>query len=132
MGLGLFTKSSVKANQVIFSERPLVIFPKGLAFYNGNGFSREDAIKAHYQEFEEILQKALTAMTPEDADAYTSLANCLPDCPRLYGISRTNSFGTGTDIEEEILEEGKFGYAMVGKMASRINHRFCGFMLFDF
>ena len=79
-----------------------------------------------------MLQAALTIMTKEDADAYTSLANCLPNSPPLFGIARTNSFGTGSDIEEEILEEGKFKYAAVGKLASRINHRFVIILLVFF
>ena len=124
MGVGLFAKCSVKVREVVFSERPLLVFPRGMLFYRIPGLSKEEAIKKNESMFEEKLQQALSAMTKEDVDAFMSLSNCHLNSPQLYGIAMTNAFGTGTDIEKENLEEGKFEYAAVGRLASRINHRY--------
>lgn len=119
MGIGLFAKRSVKIGQVVFSERPLLVFPRGLPIY---GPSREEAIKIQELTFEKELRRALDVMTKEEVDAYLGLSNCLPQSPQLYGIARTNAFST--DIEEQNLEEGMCEYAAVGNLASRINHRY--------
>jgi len=76
---------------------------------------------------EEALQQGLRAMTKEDVDAFMSLSSCHPNLPQVHGIARTNAFAT--DIEEENLLEGKFGYSAVGRLASRINHRYVGMLL---
>jgi hypothetical protein len=122
MGVGLFAKRNLKVRQVIFSERPLLIYPKGLPLY-GN-FSEEEAIKQQNALFEDTLQKALSVMSKEHVDAYLRLSNCLPNYPPLFGIANTNAFGTGSDIEEENIQEGKFEYGVVAELASRINHRY--------
>jgi len=124
MGVGLFAKCNVKVREVVFSERPLLVFPRGLCFHRIPGLSKEEAIKKNESMFEEKLQQALSVMTKEEVNAFMSLSNCRPKSPQLYGIAMTNAFGTGTDIEEENLEEGKFEYAAVGRLASRINHRY--------
>ena len=131
MGVGLFAKCAVKAQHVVFSERPLLIFPKILSC-NRQGLSDEEAIEKHQLTFEKQLEQVLHAMTKEDSDAYKSLSNCLPKCPRLYGIARTNAFGTGSDIEEDNFEEGKVEHAAVGRLASRINHSYVAWSLFQF
>ena len=124
MGIGLFAKSSFRVNQIVFSERPLLVFPRGFPMRGLQGLSIEEATKKSWSIFETELQKALSVMTKEDADAYLSLSNHLANAPQLYGTAMTNAFGTGTDIEEENVDEGKFEYAAVGKLASRINHRY--------
>jgi len=116
MGVGLFAKRNVKVKETIFSEKPLLVFPRGLPFFSPFGAMEHD------NSFEEVLELVLREMTKEDADAFTSLSNCFPDSSRLYGISSTNAFAT--TIEERNLDEGKFGYAAIGKLASRINHRY--------
>jgi len=86
-----------------------------------DGLSKEEMSKMENEKFEKILEMALGEMTKEDADAYMSLSNSHPESPPLYGIGRTNVFGTGTDIEDV---EGKAPYGVIGKLASRINHRY--------
>jgi len=54
-----------------------------------------------------------------------SLSNCLPTSPRLYGIART--IASGTDIEDVNPELGMCEYAAIGKLASRINHKYVAF-----
>jgi hypothetical protein len=77
----------------------------------------------HESVFEEELQRALNVMTKEDVDAYMSLSNCwLSETPPLYGIAKTNAFDTV--IGEKNPEEGGCEYAAVGKLVSRINHRY--------
>jgi len=77
-------------NQIFFSERPLLVFPKGLPSYC---LSEEETISSSDSIFEKTLQGALNAMTKEDVDAYMSLHNCIPNSPPAYGIARTNAFG---------------------------------------
>ena len=121
MGVGLFAKRNIKIHQVIFSERPLLVFPSGMFYDASKNPSKEEVTKKSDLEFEETLQKALSIMTKEDIDAYMRLSNCIPNCPPLYGIARTNSFAASS-IEEQNVEDGKFGYGAVGRLASRINH----------
>lgn len=124
MGIGLFSRRSVNVNQVIFSERPLLVFPQGLPIKFDGILSEEEAVKQYDLVFDDALRKALKIMTKEDVDTYMSLANCLPNSPPLPGIARTNAFGTGGDIEEENLQEGKVSYSVVGRLTSRINHEY--------
>ena len=129
MGVGLFAKCSVNAFQAIFSERPLLIVPRGFSYSSLPDLSVEETIQRRSSKFEEVLQQALGFMTKEDVDAYMNLSNCLPqNCPQLYGIARTNGFDI--DIEGENLDEGEIGYVVVGKLASRINHRYV-FLVFE-
>lgn len=123
MGLGLFAKRGVEANEVIFAERPLLVFPRALRLRTPDYFSKEDEIKQHRSAFEEVLQQALSGMPKEDVDALMSLSNSLPSSPPLHGIVRTNTFGAGPNIGGENLQEGKIAYCVVGRLASRINHR---------
>ncbi len=87
------------------------------------GLSKEEMTEKTDLNFEKTLQQALNIMTKEEVDAYMGLSNCLAKSPQLYGIARTNSFGA-SDIEEENFEEGKLGYAAVGRLVSRINHSY--------
>jgi len=119
MGVGLFGKRSFKVKEMIFSEKPLLVFPRGLPLFSPSG-AKETTERDNC--FEEVLKLVLGGMTKEDADAFKSLSNCHQDTPLLYGISSTNAFTTS--IEERNLEEGKFGYGAIGKLASRINHRY--------
>ena len=120
MGVGLFTKRSFKVNEMIFSERPLLVFPPGLPFLSS--LPREEALEYGHSLFSKTLEQGLRAMTKEDLDAFTSLSNCHPNLPQARGITSTNSFAT--DIEEENLSEGKIRYSAVGRLASRVNHRY--------
>jgi len=123
MGVGLFAKRNFKVNEIVFYERPLLILPMGMTISFPESLSEEEAIKLHDAKFEETLQQTLNSMPKEDADAFMSLSNCHPNGPQLFGIVRTNAFGTGTDIEETNFLEGNAPYAVIGKIASRINHR---------
>jgi len=123
MGVGLFSKRSVECRQVLFSERPLLIYPLRFRMAISDGLSEEEVTKMGDMKFEKILQLALSEMTKEDVNAYMSLSNCHPESPPLYGIARTNVFGTGTDIEDSEAE-GKAPYGVIGTLASRINHRY--------
>ena len=126
MGVGLFTKRSFKVNEMIFSERPLLVFPPGFPYLSA--LPREEALKYGDTLFEEALQRGLRAMTKEDVDAFMSLSSCHPNLPRVHGTASTNAFAT--DIEEENLLDGKFRYSTVGRLASRINHRYVVWSLF--
>lgn len=132
MGLGLFSKRSVNVNEVIFSERPLLIFPQGLPLQVDGHLSEEELFKRYESLFEDTLQKALRVMTKEDVDEYMGLANCLPNSAPIHGIARTNAFDVGDGIEEENLQEGKVPYGVVGRLASRINHEYVVWSFFFF
>jgi len=67
-------------------------------------------------------------MTKEDVDAYMSLSNCLPTSPHLYGIARTNA--SSTDIVDVNPELGMCEYATIGRLASRINHKYVAWSFF--
>jgi len=121
MGVGLFAKCDFKVNEVILSERPLLVFPPGLPF---SGLVHKESAKKHHDSlFEKTLQQALRAMTKEDVDAFMSLSTCQPmaNLTQAHGIAGTNAFDT--DIDENSLWKGQSGYSAIGKLASRINHR---------
>jgi hypothetical protein len=94
-----------------------------------DNLSEEELIKRRDSKLEKILQLALGEMTKEDVDAYMSLNNCFLNSPPLVGIAMTNVYGIGTDIEDP--QEGKTPYGVVGKLASRINHRYVVWSLFS-
>ncbi len=121
MGVGLFAKCNFKVNEVILSERPLLVFPPGLPF--SGPLHKEEAKKYHDLLFEKTLQQALRAMTKEDVDAFMSLSTCQPmaNLSQAHGIAGTNAFDT--DIDEKFLWRGQSGYSAIGRLASRINHR---------
>ena len=95
IGVGLFAKRNIKINEMVFSEKPLLVFPLGLPFFNPFGATGH----CHDNSFEEVLRMVLRGMTKEDADAFTSLSNCFPDSPHLYGVTSTNGFAL--TIEEK-------------------------------
>ena len=78
-------------------------------------------IKRFQSSLEEALQLALTKIPNEDVNAFMSLSNSLPDCAPL---ARTNMIGTGDNLEKENVREGRVAYFVVGKLASRINHKY--------
>lgn len=119
MGAGLFVKRNFKVNEVIFSERPLLVFPSGLPI--SSSLPKDEAKKCLQLVYDDTLQQALRAMTMQDADAFMSLSNSQLDLPQASGIVNTNAYGT--DIDKEKLQEGQFEYSAVGMLASRINHR---------
>ena len=121
MGVGLFAVCNFKVAQVVFSERPLLVYPRGLNFSGLQGLCEEEAIKKYELKFEAELQRVFGIMQKENVDSYMGLYNCHPKSPQLYGITFTNAFGT--DIEEENINEGKSMYGAVGRLVSRINHR---------
>jgi len=129
MGVGLFAKRNFKVNEVILSERPLLIFPSALP--SPTTLRGEEAIKYHYSLFEKTLQQALGTMTKEDVDTFMSLSNCNPNFAQAQGIANTNAFDTEIDEANRLM--GEFGYSAIGKFTSRVNHRcviWCLFLKF--
>ena len=124
MGVGFFAIRDVNAYDVIFSERPLLVLPWGFPHKMFASVSDEEVIRQFQLSSEELLQTILGTMTKEDVDTFMGLCNSLPNDPLLHGIARTNAFSTGADIEEENLPEGKFAYWVIGRLTSRINHRY--------
>jgi hypothetical protein len=123
MGVGLFATCGFQFSQVIFSERPLLVFPRSLSFItDGNDFSDEAVTIQCDAAFERTLLDSLTGMPKEDVDTLVGLSNSLPHKPPLYGTALTNAIDT--ENEEENVKEGKVAYRVVGRLASRINHRY--------
>ena len=122
MGVGLFTKRSSKVNEVIFSERPLLVSPPGLTFLSP---LQRGSAQVSWFVIQGDYATGLRAMT--NIDAFMSLSNCHPNVPQVQGIASTNAFRTA--IEEESLLEGKFRYSAVGRLASRINQRYVSMLL---
>ncbi|EMD31234.1 hypothetical protein CERSUDRAFT_60284 [Gelatoporia subvermispora B] len=122
-GLGMFATRAIRAHELIFAERPLLLMPAAFWPTQGRGFDRESMI-AHSNE---MLKCAIKRMTPANRAAYCALSNShLRDgSPELFGILRTNGFSVGERLREVItqLPEGPMGmFTVIGKELSRINH----------
>lgn len=115
MGLGVFAKQNFKPNQVFFSERPL---PICLSERNTPGISEQEAVSL-LEKFKLVQGMMMSGMPKADVGAYINLLNCIPDweLPPLVGIGLTNAYRLELD------EEVEAGYAVVGNLVSRINHR---------
>ncbi len=124
MGLGIFAKHDIKVHELIFAERPLVVYPTAMPYSLGEtkGLTDAELYEMSTEVAEGWLKKMVDMMTPEDAKAFISLNNCHKG-EALYGIMRSNM------IKVEIIkgEHGNgwegYGYSAVGKVGSRFNHR---------
>jgi len=133
IGLGVFATCDISVNELIFSERPLLVqsVPSSMTGNFPNNFSQA-SMKQQFsiRWIEMLLQNAVGRMSPEDYQSFMSLANChtKDGSGPLFGICRTNGFGLaylydGPDTPPgEGTSKVKAEYSAVCKIASRINH----------
>ncbi|KAF8816542.1 SET domain-containing protein [Phlegmacium glaucopus] len=125
MGFGLFATADIGPNELIFSERPLIVYPKsimGVTLDELNQYSRLDWKKIALHEWERKLEYLVGRMNDDDQKAYRSLWNSHTEdgSGPLLGIARTN--GYSISLHDGPVKTTTNTYAAVGKLASRINH----------
>ena len=138
MGRGIFATREIKAYDLVFAERPILITHNGMVhpiYLGGNKgiagpMSRENARKmeiygkSFLAAYEAQLRGALDRMKEEDKQMFINLTH-VPTFGELWGpLARriqANSFGIlNLDMTNDIPKP----YSGIGKDASYMNHRF--------
>ena len=136
MGKGVFATREIKAYDLVFAERPILITHNGLVppiFFGGNKgipgpMSVENArkmemyAKSFLATYEAQLQGALDRMKKEDKQLFMDLTN-MPTFGEHWGPRRIQTNGFGIISLDTTNDEPKL-YAGIGKVASFMNHRF--------
>jgi hypothetical protein len=135
MGKGVFATRDIKFGELIFAERPLLVVP---ANFNVSGI---DPNSVHYSmeqhkhmimaEWEKKLNIVVEErMTEEDRKAFKELQNSHTEdgSPPILGVVRTNGFGILGNFDTDHFSMGS-SYTAVGKITSRVNHRYLFFQL---
>ncbi|KAF8960309.1 hypothetical protein BDZ97DRAFT_1922222 [Flammula alnicola] len=132
MGQGVFAARDIKAYELVFAERPILItHVGGHPIYVGEksgpvppetSVVLDKYMIAFRTEWEKQLEGALGRMKEEDRKAYLGLVSTVRGFGPLGGRVQTNAFGV-------IIEEAKVAdpskakrYSAIGKVSSRINH----------
>ena len=133
-GLGIFATRDIEAEELIFSERPLLVAPStnaGITVAVTSQVKDVDAetqIKIAKAEWEKRLHQALDSMHPEDRDEYLKLVNARTNdsCGPVHGIALTNGFEVESSIYDgdHVLPNKLNTYTAITKIGSRINHRY--------
>lgn len=132
-GLGIFATCDIGVNELIFSERPLLVHPIALGCpdYYPSGFTQAMKQQIILMNYERLIERAVGRMSPEDQECFKSLANCHAQdgSGPLFGICRTNGFGfgylaDGPDPPPDQETAMSARYSAVCKLGSRINHRY--------
>ncbi|KAJ8080141.1 hypothetical protein PM082_016969 [Marasmius tenuissimus] len=121
-GVGVFAKVDLKAGDLIFSERPMLIatptvpmpHPSQVPSY----FTQQQVMQVGLQQAEKQLEMVFSRFLEEQKEAYMALYNSHKHdgSGPILGVMRTNSFG--------VLVGGEI-YGSVCKDASRFNHSCC-------
>ncbi len=126
MGLGVFAKHAIKVHELIFAERPLLVCPVAIPFPPGlqtKGLTEAEVFRKCINHGEGLLKQMVEMMTPEDAKTFRSLNNCHQESGEtLFGIMRSN--GIDVEITQRECEDERGGYAAIGKVGSRFNHKY--------
>ncbi|OCH90026.1 SET domain-containing protein [Obba rivulosa] len=135
-GLGLVATRKIKAGEIIFAERPLVV---SKAAWMGGRKIDDPAYKekAAWTDSNDLLKFVVNRMDPKRRKAFKALANCHREegCPPLLGIIRTN----GISITEELrmlfptMPDSPWGaFTAIGEITGRMNHSCCANTFINF
>ncbi|KAF8870756.1 hypothetical protein CPB84DRAFT_829378 [Gymnopilus junonius] len=138
MGLGMFAERDIPKGEIIFAERPLLCMTLAIrnAVLDGPIISKVPPleVQATYMNLIETrMGHALSRMSDVDQEAFMKLADCHegePNCGPLVGRLRTNVYASTNRIWDDLRIQKspgatsmeKYGYEIIGKNASRINH----------
>ncbi|KAL0959204.1 hypothetical protein HGRIS_014483 [Hohenbuehelia grisea] len=127
-GLGVVATRDLKANELVMSERALLIAPAAprIALRLPDTFTHEQIRQAGLHEREKMMEPLLYRMDEEYKKQYMALHNShLEDgSGPLIGIVRTNSFEISGLYDRGFSEAGgrEGGYLGVFNVLSRVNH----------
>ena len=138
MGRGIFAKRQIKAYDLVFAERPILITHNGMVppIYIGenkgiagplsaeNTRKMENYAKYFRAAYEAQLQRGLDRMKKEDKQAFMDLTH-VPTFGEHWGLLawriQTNAFGI---MSLDKTNDKPKHYSGIGKVASFMNHRF--------
>ena len=125
MGQGVFAKRDIKRGELVLAERPLLVTPRTIMVPNGTSrdhYTDEQRSQITMFEFERVLEATIGRFPPEIQADFRALHNSHTGdgSGPLLGITRTNGYTTAR-LYDGFNKEAK--YAVICKIASRINHR---------
>ena len=123
MGEGVFAKRDIMRGEIIFSERPLLVFPELQP--SSQGSTLLEFYKAQQKKqsgFESLVEAAIAHLPPESQADFRALHNAHPpdQCGPLVGIVRTNNYDLRNLFDGS---DTSANYKVVNKIGCRINHR---------
>ncbi|KAJ7641083.1 hypothetical protein FB45DRAFT_1021859 [Roridomyces roridus] len=129
MGLGLFATRGLKAGELIFSERPLLVAAQGVSpggpdMPSTRTLTLEQQLQFDLDQLEKVLALVLERMCDEDKAAYMALKNSHPEdgSGPLTGIMRTNGLAV-PGLRPEVTPGTAHAFCSgVRDMISRVNH----------
>ncbi|KAF9546662.1 SET domain-containing protein [Agrocybe pediades] len=129
MGFGCFATRAIKAGDVIFAERPLLLVPMGMHVPNRaqiyERYGTHQGALVALAEWEKMLEVAIARMTEENRNAFMALANNHQEdgSGPIAGIVRTNGYMTDEIFDGPMkLPNNLNTYSAILKIGSRINH----------
>jgi len=134
MGKGVFATRNIPMGEIIFAERPLLVFPRALipaTHMDLSAFTREDYTKIVMFEREQQLEAAVGRMDPDTKARLMALMNShLEDgSGPINGIARTNGYAVDNFWDGDVRPDENnpahhyYYYSVVCDVGSRINHR---------
>ena len=133
MGKGVFATRDIKFGELIFAERPLIMIPSNcniLQFNPPAHYTIEQVKRVIMTELEKKLEIVVEQrMKEEDRKAFKELHNSHTEdgSGPILGVTRTNGFGALKDFDKDDYAVTR-GYSAIGKIGSRINHRYFFFL----
>ncbi|KAF9474369.1 SET domain-containing protein [Pholiota conissans] len=126
MGMGVFATRNIKAGELIFAERPLLVVP-----INANMLELNvQPTMGLYGQYEQILEASVSRMSEVNQVAFRALMNSHTEdgSGLLTGIVRTNGYGEESVYDGPGTKAADLAscYSFVGNVASRINHSCVG------
>ena len=132
MGKGVFATRNIRFGELIVAERPLIVVPANiniLKFDPPVHYTKEQQQRIILMEWEKKLEIVVEErMKEEDRKAFKELQNSHTEdgSGPIVGVIRTNGFGILGDFDkDDFAVTGS--YSAIGKIGSRINHRYCFF-----
>ncbi|KAJ7125162.1 hypothetical protein C8R44DRAFT_549832, partial [Mycena epipterygia] len=121
-GTGLFSTRALKMGDLILSERPLLVGPRGVGVERPAGLTHEQCIQRSLTEVEKHFALSLSRMPPEANAAFMALANSHMEdgSGPIFGIVRTNGLALSR-LRPGVTDEMET-YSAICKYISRLNH----------
>ncbi|CAK5281855.1 unnamed protein product [Mycena citricolor] len=121
-GLGMFSTRLIGAGELIMSERPLAILPRGMPTPVPPNFTQKQAMQLAMDEHEQMCAIAVNRLLPEAKAAFWALTNTHKEdgSGPIAGIMRTN--GIAAENLRPGVQSAMGIYSAVCKEISRMNH----------
>ncbi|KAK7005391.1 ER lumen protein-retaining receptor [Favolaschia claudopus] len=122
-GRGLFSTLALRTGELICSDRPLLIGPRGVPTSAPPNFTPDMLIQHSLNELEKCYEVGVNRMRPHDKSVFMALANCHTQdgSGPIVGIVRTNGLGIDELQTDKAPAKGR-QYTTVSQYISLLNH----------